>query len=59
MEGSPRHVGTIEGVEVGEFLEGGGLRLRVRGFDLAADLVDCFGDEGRLCARRAEAEALD
>lgn len=59
MEGRPRHVGAIEGVEVGEFLKCDCLRLRVRRFDLAADLVDRFGDEGGLCARRAEAEALD
>lgn len=59
MEGGPRHVSAVEGVEVGQFLEGSGLGLRVCGFDLAADLIDRFGDEGGLCARRAVADALD
>lgn len=59
VEGGPRHVDAVEGVEVGELLEGGGLRLRVVGFDLAADHVDRLGNEGRLRPRRAEAEGLD
>lgn len=29
MEGGPRHVRSVEGVEVGELVEGGGFRLRV------------------------------
>lgn len=59
VEGGPRHVDAVEGVEVGEFLKGGGLGLGVRGFDFAADLVDRSGEEGGLGARRGEAEGLD
>lgn len=40
VESGPRHIGAIEGVEIGELLEGGGLRLGVGGFDLAADLIE-------------------
>lgn len=40
VEGGPRHVAAVEGVEVGEFLKRGGFGLGVGGFDLAADLVE-------------------
>lgn len=40
VESGPRHVGAMEGVEVGEFLKRGGLRLWVSGFNLASDLVE-------------------
>lgn len=58
MESSPRHVEVVERREVGELLECVGFGVWVCGFDLAADLVEGFGDKSRL-ADELEAEALD
>ncbi|PON99256.1 hypothetical protein TorRG33x02_047990 [Trema orientale] len=58
MEGGKRHVVEVQGAEIRQLLEGGGLGVRVGGLDLAANLVHGFGDEGGL-ADELEAEALD
>lgn len=58
MEGGPGHVVEVMGGEVGELLEGGRFSVGIGGLDLAADLVDGLGDEGRL-ADELEAEAFD
>lgn len=60
MEGGEGHVDVVEGVEVGEFEEGGGFGVEVGGFEFAADLVQIFGDEGGLGgAGEVEADAFD
>lgn len=46
VEGGEGDVDGVEGVEVEEFLKGGGFGGGVGGFELAADLVEVFGDEG-------------
>ena len=58
MKGSPIHIDTVKGAEIGELLQSGGLSLRVRRFDLAANLVHGFGDKSRL-SEELEAEGFD
>lgn len=58
VEGGPGHVVVVEGGEVGKLVEGGGLGMGVGGLELAADLIECLGDEGGL-ADELQAEAFD
>lgn len=58
VEGGPGHVVVVEGGEVGELVEGGGFGMGVRGFELAADLVEGLGDEGGF-TDELQAEAFD
>lgn len=58
VEGGPGVVDAVERAEVGEFLEGGGLGLEISRLDLAPDLLQGLGDEGRL-ADELEPVALD
>lgn len=60
VEGGPGHVEAVEGVEVGELVEGGGLGVGVGGLDLASDLVQGLGEERGLGeAQGVDAKAFD